>query len=434
MITPIDNWTLRVENTSLDSPAEMLRPGGLLYVVRVTHPSNASVNYCDYRAGARSYPNGTVQLAQALPTTSGVAIEFSYLLNVEVYEHLQQLGSRIIHDGCGGNESFIEHPDLFWNIGNTYEYLLLEHWNISYFVNIHVAGFGFLNVFNHRNHTARAHQFLDFIEASDPQMSHCVGLAFDLEPKPVVEPEFNPDRPEFGQYSPNPFVSEEKWVRLNEQNTEILADAREAYFGVFDRAAEIGRGAYLTFVYYAMEDLATDGDLGYTRLPVWRHPNAEYGVMSYQSKDPPEEAAWDIYQMNRNQQRVYGSQGRSLLTGWLTNDEDVHLKYYTNDQAGLDRYLRDIQLHQACGAEELFHAPLYDLMLKWGDDVILEFDRVLNEAPKEEFTFRAHPWGRLDTTHYDIVENFNNLWLGVPVLLVGLGVLLSAWLRRSQPM
>lgn len=415
-ITPIDNSHLLIENDTLSSPVPLLCPGSIMYVTRVTHSSTSTFNYCDYLDGAKSYPNGTVVLSTPLPSLMGVAIQFKYLKNSYIYSYLSQLNSRIVHTEGGGNQSWIESTDVFDNIEKTHEYLLLEYWNISYFIHIHVPGFQYANIYNYNPFTARAMNMVDWIAGAQPKLNHCHGIAFDWEPKEVKIESMNPDRPDIGIPPETPLISEEKWIRLNEQDDKTLAAARETYFNLFDHAAELDLGIYGTYVNYGMEDLA-EGDIDYTRLPLWPHPSVEYGMMSYQSKDADKEAMWQIYMMNKNQQRFYGDQGYTLLTGWLTFDEDVHLKYYTNDEPGLERYIRDIKLHQACGARELFHAPLHDLVKKWGDEVLFDFEAALNTEPKEEFVFTAHPWGHIDTALYDVAENYNKIWFAVPVLV-----------------
>lgn len=430
-INPVDNRTLLIENANLGAEQDRLRPGSIMYVHSVTHASTGSTNYCDYDQGARSFPNGSVYLSQDLPSLVNVTISFKYMLNAEIYQYMNQLNSRMIHGGYFGNASFVDSPNLFYNIGDLYDLLMLEYWNISYFMNIPLAGYKYVNIYNYNAVTSRAMDVLDWVAISEPSLNHCIGIAFDFEPENVTAPSMNQDRPEMGEPIDSPFVSVNKWYRLNEQNDAVLEAAKAAYFAVFDHAAELGLGTYATFVYYAMEDMA-EGDIDYTRLPLWKHPEVEYGMMGYQSKDPDAEAMWQIYLMNKNQQTVYGDQGYSILTGWLTYDEAVHLEYYTNDQAGLDRYLRDIKLHQACGAKELVHAPLYGLTRKWGEEVVLEFEKVLNVDPKEEFVFRAHPWGHLDTTLYDIVENYNKMWVALPTFLAQAGILISAVIMKGR--
>jgi hypothetical protein len=238
----------------------------------------------------------------------------------------------------------------------------------------------FPNIYNYNAFTSRSKGLLDWIAVTEPHLNHCVGIAFDFEPKDVKDPELNQDRPDLGHVRNNSFISYEKWLRLNEQNSKVLDAAKNAYFSLYNYATNLGLGVYATFVNYAMEDLA-EGDINYTRLPVWKQQNVEYGIMSYQFKDTDSEALWQIYVMNKNQQNYYGNQGYSIITGWLTFDEDVHLKYYTNDKMGLNRYLRDIKMHQASGARELVHAPLNGLTRKWGVNFILEFEKGLNSDP-----------------------------------------------------
>jgi hypothetical protein len=68
-----------------------------------------------------------------------------------------------------------------------------------------------------------------------------------------------------------------------------------------------------------------------------------------------------------NQVAVYGDKGRSILTGWIDqNASSDYSRYYTNDEAGLQRYIRDIKAHQACGITEIFHGWLRGMQLKWG--------------------------------------------------------------------
>lgn len=430
-ITPVDDTTLIIENASLGTPLHNLRQGAIMRVREVTHPSNTSINYCNYLLGARSFPNGSVFLSQPLPSLVGVSIRFDYIVNVEIYEYLNQMDSRMIHAEGGGNQSWIETPGLFDNIEKTKDYLMLEYWNISYFMHIHAEGHVYSNIFNYNAFTARAHAVLNWIDTTEPHLNDCIGIAFDFEPKDVKDPSMNQDRPPMGTPPGTPFISEEKWFRLNEQTDEVLHDAKEAFFSVYDHANEIGLGTYATFVYNGLEDMS-DGDIDYTRLPVWKHPHVEYGTMAYQSKVDDDEAMWQLYWMNTNQQNVYGDQGYSILSGWLTHDEEVHLKHYTNDQEGLDRYLRDIKLSQACGVKELVHAPLHGLQRKWNNEVVLEFEKVLNTDPKEEFVFRAHPWGHLDMAHYDIVENYNKWWIAFPTFVVQITVLLGGLLIRGN--
>lgn len=422
-ITPMNNETLIIQNGSLTSPVPHLRSGAIMYVEEVTHSSTPGENYCDYLNGAESYPNGSVFLSAELPTLTGVTIKFRMMNNSKIFEYLSQLNSRILHTEWGGNQSWTDSPKVFDNVEKTWEYLMMEYWNISYYINIHVSGYVFPNIYNHSPFIARATEILDWISVSTPYLNHCLGIVFDFEPKEVLPPEMNPDRPEMPPYRDNPFVSEDKWHRLNEQNDEVLNDAKTDFFNLFDHAEDLGLGVYATFVNYGMEDLS-DGDLDITRLPVWKHPNVEYGMMSYQSKREINEARWRIYTMNKNQQNFYGEQGYTLLTGWLTYDEEVHLPYYTNDEAGLNRYLHDIKLHQACGAREVFHSPLQGLIQKWGADVVLQFNKSLNTDPKEEFVFNAYPWGYLDTTLYDIAENYNDFWIALPTLIAQLLVII----------
>ncbi|MBN2153072.1 MAG: hypothetical protein JW839_16590 [Candidatus Lokiarchaeota archaeon] len=424
---------LEVSNATLSVTPSNLRPGGFMYVIQVNHTSTPGVNYCDYSAGARSFPNGTVILSQPLPNTTGVGISFYYIENVRVMEYLVQTNSRLITSNWGGNQSWIESPSLFHAIDMTYEFQLLEYWNISYYINIGVAGFEFPQIFNYAPWAARGLAVLQWINASQPHLHHCLGISYDYEKGEIVQAWNNPDRPDMGE---NPFpglVRDKGWYESNEQNDEALGLAQAAYFSVYDYAASIERSVYVVYQYSGMADYG-EGDIDITRLPMWRHPACEYGMMSYQDgKEGDDEALWDIYKNVHNQVAVYGDLGRSILTGWIDqNASSPYSKHYTNDEAGFQRYLRDVKAHQACGITEIFHAPLFSLQLKWGDDAILRVHDALNVDPKETFTFRAEPWSDFDTELNDIVENFNKPWAAIAMLAAMATIMGSAFIDSGK--
>nr|MDO8087285.1 hypothetical protein [Candidatus Sigynarchaeum springense] len=425
---------LDVSNSSLIGPAPPnFRPGALMYVVNVTHSSTGTLNYCNYAAGARSFPNGTVFLFPALPNLSGVNISFYYMQNVRVLEYLVQTNSRIITTNWGGNQSWIESPNLFHAISMTFEYQLLEYWNISYYINIGVNGFSFPQIFNYKVYAARGLATLRWINATEPHLDHCIGISYDFEKgneAEIVGVANNPDRPDMGE---NPFpglTADKGWYESNEQNDAILDAARAAFFNVYDYAASAGMGVYVVYQYAGMADYG-EGDIDITRLPLWRHPACEYGMMSYQDGESANEALWLIYKNVHNQMAVFGDRGMSILTGWLSYTTPDYLKYYTNDETGFQRYLRDIKVHQACGITEIFHAWLHDFQLKWGEDAILRVNDALNVDPKEEFTFQAKPWNDFDTELNDIVENFNKPWAGIVMLGVMAFIMITTARKKN---
>ncbi len=433
-ITPFNTTRLEVSNATLSGSPSNLRSGGFMYAIGVTHPSAPGVNYCDYTEGARSFPNGTVILSQPLTNLTGVGISFYYMENVRAMEYLVQTNSRLIWANWGGNQSWIDQPDIFATIDTTWEFQLLEYWNISYYIDIGVAGFSFPQIFNYVPYAARGLATLQWVNASEPHLDHCLGISYDFEKgdtDAIVGAANNPNRSDMGE-NPFPDLSADKgWYESNEQNDEILAAAKNAYFGVYGYAASAGLGVYVVYQYAAMADFG-EGDIDITRLPMWRHPACEYGMMSYQDGQDDDEALWDIYKNVHNQVAVYNDQGRSILTGWIHSDAlSEYSQIYTNDEAGLLRYLRDVKAHQACGITEIFHAALFFMQEKWGDEAILRVHEALNVDPKESFTFRAKPWSDFDTELNDIVENFNKLWAGIGMLVVMAFIMIAAAWRPT---
>lgn len=434
-ILPINETRLEVTNASLSASQSNLRPGSFMYAASVVHPSTPGVNYCNYTAGARSFPNGTVLLSSQLPNLAGVTIEFYYMENVHVMEYLVQANSRIITSNWGGNQSWIDSPNLFHAIETTYEYLLLEYWNISYWINIGVVGFEFPHVFNYSPFAARGLATLRWINASRPHLDHCLGISYDFEKgnaAQIVGTADNPDRPYMGE-NPFPCLTGDKgWYESNEQSDAILEAARAAYFTGYDYAASVGLSVYVVYQHSAMFDYG-EGDIDITRLPMWRHPACEYGMMSYMDGFKPKDALWPIYKNVRNQIAVYGDQGRTILNGWIDPDPaSVYSRYYTSDEAGFQRYIRDAKVHQACGIVEIFHGWLAGLQQKWGDEAILRLHEALNVDPKEEFTFQAKPWNNFDTELNDIVENFNKPWAGVVMLVIIVTILATAFIDAKR--
>ncbi len=415
-IAPVNNATLLISNATLGTTHENLCNGSIMHVVNVTHSSAPGTNFCNYNAGAESYPNGTVFLSQQLPP-GNASISFYYMKNVKALAYLNQTGSRIIHamwGGDGQNMSWYESPNAFHAITATCEFQLLEHWHIPYFINIGLSNFP--HVFNYIPYTERGKAMLEWINASTPRLDHCLGISFDFEKDNFTDPVANPQRPDMGE---NPFpdvVGDKGWFQRNEQSTEVLRAAKAAYFEVYDIAASMNRSVYVVYQYSALEDYA-EGDIDITRLPIWTHPACEYGMMSYQDHHSggEENAYWEIYRNTRNQLAVYGEQGTSILTGWIdANPASVYSDYYTNDEAGFQRYVEHVKVHQACGISEIFHAALMSLQAKWGDEAILRVHEALNADPKETFTFQATPWSSFDEMLLDIVKNFNNPVLAMP--------------------
>jgi hypothetical protein len=128
--------------------------------------------------------------------------------------------------------------------------------------------------------------------------------------------------------------------------------------------------------------------------------------MNYQDNNFVE-GRYRVYSGCKNQITLLGNQGKTILLGWLAKGT----RYYTDDEIGLQRYIDDCKIAQAAGMEEIFHAPIYRMQGKWGDDAILKLHNALNNDTKKEFTISI-PTGILDDgILYDMIENLNYLWI-----------------------
>jgi hypothetical protein len=158
-----------------------------------------------------------------------------------------------------------------------------------------------------------------------------------------------------------------------------------------------------------------DGDQDYhanPTIPFLDQENVRYGQMSYHDIDP--NGRYACYRDCVEQLHVLGTRGNSILLGWIAQGSS----YYTDDEVGFQRYVTDCRIAQAAGIQEIFHAPLYRMQGKWGNDAILRLHQILNEEPKQNLTFSVRQY----TTIYfwDFWENFNTtFWFSIGI---GLGL------------
>jgi hypothetical protein len=119
-----------------------------------------------------------------------------------------------------------------------------------------------------------------------------------------------------------------------------------------------------------------------------------------------------VYQGCTDQINLLGDQGKSILLGWIANGT----RYYTDDEVGFQRYVEDCKIAQASGMEEIYHAPIYRMQLKWGNEAIIRLHQALNEDPKKEFTISV-PSGMVNEGMLsDFIKNMNYLWLAIPLI------------------
>jgi hypothetical protein len=134
--------------------------------------------------------------------------------------------------------------------------------------------------------------------------------------------------------------------------------------------------------------------------------------MCYQDANP--QGAWPIYQDCKTQLALWGNQGSSILLGWIAQGTS----YYTDDETGLERYIEHCLVAQAAGMTEIFHAPIYRLQGKWGDDAILRLHQELNEKPKRTFTISVPPFKFNADFLNDFAGNFNKPWVCALLYLI----------------
>nr|MDO8119300.1 hypothetical protein [Candidatus Sigynarchaeota archaeon] len=434
IITPDDTLTLSVHNGTLLTPPAGFINGSLAYVTNVTY-NNMSLNYCNYSAGAECYPNGTVRLSQPLPGVANITVTFTYVTNHKVFEYLNISQSTLImnHHSTGRqilaekNGYWYYNDNLFESIQDTYLYLILDYWGVKYYLNVH-NGIDFPHVFNYKISVPLCYDVLDWfaLQRSRGICTHFQGISPDFESgdydklwwtnyTSCAEPLFP------GSLLPD-IISESEWYDHNSQNATLYAEATKAWEEVYDYASSLGYTSYIVFGGSTMMDVI-DGDLDTTRLPMFPtpdNPDVRFGIMSYMdAQDNIKGGRYHQYKDCINQIAVYGDRGRSILTGWIAQGTS----WYTDDELGLGRYIEDILVAQAAGMNEIFHAPIYRLQGKWGDDAILTVHQALNEWPKTTIRFAIPAW-EYRSNYMDAIKNFNHWWLSIPTLALIVGMVL----------
>ncbi len=400
LVTPVDNLTIQVANATMEAGyrAPGYRNGTLAYVLNVSI-AGAPYNYCNYSAGARSYPNGTVFLGENLTQTDNVNVTFAYVTNTIVLEALNIGNSMLI---LSEGASFPYSYDIFAHIQKNYKFQIYEYWNLSFYFNVGPEMSDvYPNVYNYQDVIPKAYLVLDW----GHQWPHFLGVSFDLEgPGPEV-PGQHPGRPPMFPGSLFPVDSDfaSSWYGLNEQNATLIHDAWVAYEGFYAYAEYLGLQVY-DVIGGEFRD-GFDGDQDVSRLPILpatTKSNVWFGMMSYQDNNIAT-GRYQLYKDCVQQIKFFGDRGKTILTGWIADGT----RYYTDDEEGFQRYVDDVLIAQAAGMIEVVHAPIYRLQAKWGDDHLLALHEALNTEPKKTFTFSA-PVLTLDRSYVeDYVKNFN---------------------------
>ncbi|MFX0101999.1 MAG: hypothetical protein ACFFCS_20710 [Candidatus Hodarchaeota archaeon] len=433
-ITPLDNATLVVWNGTLNVTPSNFINGTMAYVTWVYYNGSTAINYCNYSAGAESYPNGTVYLSTELPSLVNITIKFRYVLNNKVLQYLQLGNSTLIMNHH--SLSHPEYPNGYWyynnnffeSISRTYLFQVLDYWGVKYYLNVH-NGIDFPHVFNYLETVPLCYTMLDWFEYQR-SLGHtllCQGISPDFEGGDYENlwlGTYNSSAVPLwpGSLLPD-LISDADWYSYNSQNVTLFNEATEAWNEVYDYASNRGYSTYIVFQGGSMRD-TIDGDIQDSRLPVFPttdNPTVRFGIMSYQdAQDDVEGGRYKQYRDCHDQIAIYGDRGRSILTGWIA----VGTSWYTDDELGLGRYIEDILVCQAAGMNEIFHAPIYRMQGKWGDDAILLVHQALNEWEKQEIKITV-PYWVYKSNYMDAIGNLNHWWQFFPVIIfIGLKMFL----------
>jgi hypothetical protein len=404
-ITVVDPSTLQISNDTLSTDPSGYIVGSLAYLYNLSVPGN-SVNYINYSAGTESYPNGTIFLHTPLPTTINVSVSFYYVSNHQVLQDLKTGNSTLVMNFHG---NFIYEDNIFKSIKSVYLLQLLDHWHVKFYLDIY-NGIEFPHVFNYKDSIPIGNTTLNWAHG---KWSMFQGISYDFEPGGNAVPKGNPggENMSVGESigSASPWDRFQKdWYKRNEQNRTLFKESTAEYEKLYAYASKLGYKTYITLGMGEVYD-NMDGDIDFTRCPVdpiSPNPDVLYGHMNYQDNNFVE-GRYRVYSGCKNQITLLGNQGKTILLGWLAKGT----RYYTDDEIGLQRYIDDCKIAQAAGMEEIFHAPIYRMQGKWGDDAILKLHNALNNDTKKEFTISI-PTGILDDgILYDMIENLNYLWI-----------------------
>nr|MDO8086410.1 hypothetical protein [Candidatus Sigynarchaeum springense] len=410
-VNVIDNSTFTISNATLDVDPPRFASNTFAYVESVMAGNGSDpTNYANYTAGTKSYPNGTVFLHAPLQSITNVTVTFRYVSNHAVLQALQFTNATLILNYEG---AFIHDPDPFHYITSTYLFQLLDAWDIDFYVNVG-NGLDFPHAFNYGSTIPACYETLNWA----CQWECFVGISLDFEGGEVAIPGGSPGGSTLppGYVLPDiPFLNLDllHWYFLNEQNETLFNDAWLAYEGVYAYASYLGYKSYFIIGDESLHEFIDD-DMDCHREPVYpRSSNKDvlYGTMSYHESDA--EGRYKLYRDCIDQIGMFGDQGMSLLTGWIQSGSS----YYTDDQAGLERYIDDCLIAQAAGMVELFHAPLFWIQSKWGDDAIIVLHDALNESPKKTITFQVPGFVFQDYFFFDFLENINRPWIAAAIMI-----------------
>ncbi|MBD3188700.1 hypothetical protein GF325_17870 [Candidatus Bathyarchaeota archaeon] len=417
-ITAAENHTLLISNGTVNVTMPNFKPGGLAYVTNVSYLGNTT-NFCNYSEGARSYPNGSIYLSQELPFLENISVDFKYVDNIKLLENLNASQSTLImnHHSSGHptypNGYWFYDFDFFDSIEKTYLYQILDYWAVKYYQNIH-NGIDFPHVFNSIDTIPLCYAVLDWF---DHQRSFGLGTMFQ-----GISPDFESgdhDKLFLDTYNTSAvelfpgslipgIISDSEWYSYNSQDPAVFNAAVAAWEAVYDHASSLGYSTYVVFQGGAMRD-TIDNDIEYTRLPIFPasdNPDVRFGIMSYQDgQSDVEGGRFSQYRDCMDQIALYGDRGRSILTGWIA----ANTSWYTDDELGLGRYIEDILICQAAGMNEIFHAPLYRMQAKWGDDAVRILHEALNEWEKQEFQITVPMW-EYKANYIDAIQNLDHPW------------------------
>jgi len=433
---PVDDSTLLVRPGNINITLPNFVIGSLAYVTNVSQSS--AINYGNYSAGARSYPNGTVHLSQPLPVLSNVTVKFKYVTNNKVLEYLGLGNSTLIMNHHSSshplypNGYWYYNDDFFASIERTYLFQLLDYWGVHYYLNVH-NGIDFPHVFNYLQTVPLCYTMIDWfvIQRAQGLCTGCLGISPDFEGGDYEKIWYDgssatPLPP--GSLLPD-IIPEKEWYWLNCQNPALFREAAAAWEGVYDHASEHGFGTYIVFQGDAMREVI-DGDIDTTHLPtfpVTDNPTVRFGIMSYQDgQSDVQGGRFTQFRDCVDQIAIFGDRGRSILTGWIA----ANTRWYTDDELGLGRYIEDILIAQAAGMTEIFTAPIYRLQGKWGDDAVLILHQALNEWPKYEHKIVVPAWD-YSADYMDAVKNFNHAYQFFPMIALIAFTLVLPFIRRK---
>ncbi len=412
-ITPIDNYTLQIDNSTLEFAPPNFRNGTLAYVTNIAVNNNTG-SYCNYSSGARSYPNGTVFLSSPLENLTAVNVTFKYVYNNKVLEYLNMSQSTLVMNYHG---DFIYYNNTFERIQSTYLFQLLDFWSIKFYLDIS-NGKDFPHVWNYLDSIPLGYTTLNWAHG---KWQMFLGISYDFEPGDYFRKGQNPGNPEFpftkiiGNETKFDRELQRSWISLNEQNHTYFKMVTAEYEKLYKYGSDLGYKTYITLGLGEILD-NLDGDIDVTRCPVFplsSNPSVLYGHMLYQDNNF-DTGRFRVYQGCTDQIQILGNQGKTILLGWIANGT----RYYTDDEIGFQRYIEDCKIAQASGMEEIFHAPIYRMQGKWGDEAILRLHEALNEDNKKEIIISV-PVGQMDQNLLsDYLKNFNYIWLGLPMILV----------------